>query len=51
MNANVMMKHINLKQFGDKEQMEIIESPRPVPKENEKLLKILGFGINRADIV
>jgi len=44
------MKAIVINQYGDADQLVIKESPIPVPAQNEVLVKVKAFGINRAEI-
>ena len=45
------MKAINIKEFGPAENLEIIETEKPTPNDNEVLIKVRAAGINRPDIV
>ncbi|TAE74408.1 MAG: NAD(P)H-quinone oxidoreductase [Bacteroidetes bacterium] len=45
------MKAILLKSFGDSQQLYLGETPKPIPKQNEILIKTHHFALNRADIL
>jgi NADPH:quinone reductase len=45
------MKAVLLEGFGGLEVLKIGEAPKPVPKENEVLIKVMATSINRPDLV
>lgn len=45
------MKAVLLEGFGGVEVMKVAEAARPVPKENEVLVKVMATSINRPDLV
>lgn len=47
-----MMKAVFLTKFGSpREAFEIRETPKPIPKPHQVLIKVEGFGLNFADVV
>src|SRR6478609_4631272 len=44
------MKAIILKEFGNADNLELVELPIPSPQENEVLIKIAAIGVNPIDI-
>ncbi len=44
------MKAIVINQYGDVDQLVIKDIPTPVPQQNEVLIRVKAFGINRAEI-
>ena len=45
------MKAITVKQPGGADQLEVSEQPKPVPAENELLVKVEATAVNRTDII
>ncbi|HLQ71608.1 MAG TPA: alcohol dehydrogenase catalytic domain-containing protein, partial [Bacillota bacterium] len=45
------MKAIIVKQPGGADQLQVSEQPKPVPAENELLIKVEATAINRTDII
>ncbi|MDE2429609.1 MAG: zinc-binding dehydrogenase [Burkholderiales bacterium] len=44
------MRAIVIKEFGNTDQLELQEIPMPVPEQNQVLIQIKAFGLNRAEL-
>ena len=45
------MKHIEIREFGDPDVLQITEGDAPVPGDNQVLVKVAAAGINRPDVM
>ena len=45
------MKAIHITRSGEPEVMELIEIPKPIPAENQVLIKVKAAGVNRSDVL
>ena len=47
----IIMKHIEIREFGDPDVLQITAGDAPVPGDNQVLVKVAAAGINRPDVM